>query len=316
MLNETIRILNFDDSILKQQRLISRFKAEIIDLKDLGPRARLWMDKKAKGEIERRIRGSNESSITFLGSGDFHHISDILISRFEEPLSLIVFDFHPDWDILPPRFGCGSWITEALKSKQIAKCALLGVSSLDISSWHIQRGNLGALKGSRLEIFPYEHKPSLVCFRDVPANLSLNCKKLLLFSKIYWSQLKGRDLKEFSLSFIKRIPTKQVYLSIDKDCLRKDYALTNWEEGGFNFDELSLMLSCIKENLDIVGLDIVGDYSFPKACGYLKNAISSLDHPSDFSAKYKSEALINAINEETNIKLLELFRKTNNIPLR
>ena len=71
MLNKSIRILNFDDSLIKQQNLISRYQTEIIDLKDLGPRARIWLDKKTKKKIEKRIDGSAKNSVTFLGSGDF-----------------------------------------------------------------------------------------------------------------------------------------------------------------------------------------------------------------------------------------------------
>jgi hypothetical protein len=105
MLSQSIRILNFDDSIIKQKNLVSRYHTEIIDLKDLGPRARIWLDKKTKKEIEKRINGSAKNSITFLGSGDFHQVSHILINQFGEPISLILFDFHPDWDIFPPPPG-------------------------------------------------------------------------------------------------------------------------------------------------------------------------------------------------------------------
>jgi len=66
-----------------------------------------------KDEIEKRIGAPAEGGVSFLGSGDFHHISNILIGRINQPLSVVVFDHHPDWDTLPPRFGCGSWVTES-----------------------------------------------------------------------------------------------------------------------------------------------------------------------------------------------------------
>ncbi len=307
MLNKSIRILNLDDSVVKQQNLVSRYKAEIIDLKDLAPNARLWMNKKTKGEIEKRIRGSSKDSVTFLGSGDFHHMSSILINQLHKPTSVIIFDFHPDWDTLPPRLGCGSWVNQILKNKNVQKCILIGVSSDDISSGYVQSGNLGSLKDNRVEIYPYAHKPSRAFFKRIPQNLSFKIKKRLLFNEIYWNELKNKNLKDFVLAILKRIPTKEVYISIDKDCLKRNYALTNWEEGCLSLDELELMLKLIKENLDIAGVDITGDYSKVHIKNKFKRILSYFDHPRELIANKFSEPEVTAVNEETNLKIMELL---------
>ena len=265
------------------------------------------MDKKTMKDIEGRIQGSLKNSITFLGSGDFHHISHILINQFEQPLSLIIFDFHPDWDTLPPHFGCGSWLTQTLKNKNILKCILIGVSSTDISSWWVESGNLDSLKDNKVEIYPYSHRPSLAFFKDVPANISLKIEKGFFYNKLYWNELKGKDLTGFFLSLLKRIPTEQVYISIDKDCLKKEYALTNWEEGHMSLEEFLLMLKLIKENLDIIGMDITGDYSKISLAGSYKRFFSRLDHPKNIDAEKFSASFITATNEETNLKILELL---------
>lgn len=307
MLNKSLRILNLDDSVTRQERLVSQYKGEIIDLSYLGPRIRLWMNRKTMKEIDERIQGSLKNSITFLGSGDFHHISHILINQLEEPFSLIIFDFHPDWDTLPPRFGCGSWLSQTLKNKNILKCILIGVSSSDISSWWVQSGNLDSLKGDRVEIYPYSHKASLAFFKKVPANISLKIERGLFYNKIYWNELKGKNLTEFFLSILEHLPQKQVYISIDKDCLKKEYALTNWEEGHISLDEFLLMLKLIKENLDIIGMDITGDYSKIFLIGNYKKFFSRLDHPKYINAEKFPESFITATNEETNLKILELL---------
>lgn len=308
MLNRSLRILNFDDSIIKQQRLVSLYKPEIIDLKDIGPRARLWLDKKIKLIIEKRIQNSAKDSITFLGSGDFHHISNILISHFNEPISVIDFDLHPDWDTLPPRLGCGSWVSETQKNKNILKFILFGVSSSDISTFSIQTGNLQALKNNQLEIYPYAHLPSLVFFRSVPQNVSIKKVEKHFFSKkIYWNELQSKNLAEFFMGVVKRLPSRKVYLSIDKDCLKNEFALTNWEEGKFSLGELLLMLKLIKDNLEIVGLDITGDYSRVSVEGRIKRFISRLDHPKEIKANSLSESVINATNEKTNLEILKVI---------
>ena len=150
MLDKTIRVLNFDDSVTAQKDLMSRHEARVIEMRDLGPRARLSLDGRTAEEIAGRLRDSDRNSITFLGSGDFHHISHILLSQFEEEMAVILFDMHPDWDMRPPRLGCGSWVNETLKRRNISKFISIGVSSNDISTLRIQAGNLGSLKNDRL----------------------------------------------------------------------------------------------------------------------------------------------------------------------
>lgn len=307
MLNKMIRILNFDNSIIKQKRLLSQYENEVIELNDLGPKVRHWVNLKNRECVEKRICTSLKNSITFLGSGDFHHISEILIGRFNEPMCVIVFDFHPDWVILPPRFGCGSWVSEVLKKKNILKLILLGVSSSDISSFDIQTGNLNSLKDDRVEIYPYAHKSSLTFFKKIPKNVSIEIKNGIFFNKIYWNELKNKDLTAFFQNLLNRLPTKKVYVSIDKDCLKNDYALTNWEEGYFSLQELLLILKLIKQNLDIIGLDIVGDYSDISIKGIFRKFASYFDHPKNIKAKKLTESFITAVNEDTNLKILEVL---------
>lgn len=307
MLDKSIRILNFDNSVITQAKLLAIYKTEILDLTGLGPRARLWLDKKTKSEVASCIQASTKNAITFLGSGDFHHISHILIEQFSQPLSLIIFDFHPDWDTLPPYMACGSWVTRALRSSNILKCILIGVASCDISGWQLVSANLASLKDNRVEIYPYAHKPSRVFLKKIPKNISLKVKKGCLYNKIYWDELKGKNLREFFALLLKRLATKQVYISIDKDCLKKEYALTNWEEGLLSLEDLVDMLKAIKENLDIVGMDITGDYSKICISGKLKNFFSRLDHPKGVYATKYPDHFVTATNQETNLKILELL---------
>lgn len=309
MLARRVRILNFDDSVVSQKKLIERLDCpEIVDFKEIGTSCRLWANKKTADRIKKSLNPEFKHSITFLGSGDYHHISGLLLEQFPEPITLIVFDYHPDWDILPPALGCGSWVTYALRNENVKKAVLLGVSSEDISSIRIQTGNLNSLKHDRVEIYPCAHKPTIVLLRRLPRNISVRVEKGPGCRTIFWRELKDKNPADFMLELIKnRISTKQVYVSIDKDCLQPDYALTNWEEGCVSLDELLTMLKLIRDNLDIVGLDITGDYSTPKVKGMVKSFFSRFDHPKDYSARAAHSAFISSVNERTNIKIMELF---------
>lgn len=308
MLDKTIRVLNFDDSVTKQAGLLSRYQSQIIDLRQLGPYARYFYSPRVREEVAEKIPAAPKNSLTFLGSGDFHHISEILISRFDGPLSVIMFDFHPDWDIFPPRYGCGSWVTEALKKKaNIAKFILLGVSSGDISTFSLNSGYLGSLRANRVEIYPYEHKPSKTFCKRVPENVSIEVKRGLLSNTIYWKELQSMNAEDFFYGLLKRLPVKDVYLSVDKDCLDNNASLTNWEEGKFTLEKLLSLLKLIKDNLNIVGMDITGDYSPILVKGVAKAIFSRLDHPEKNKSFCLPESSVTRINQETNLKLLELM---------
>lgn len=307
MLSNKVRILNFDNSLIRQTRLIERYRPDIIDLTAIGRSCRLWANKKTAAAIGAALQPQARHAVTFLGSGDFHHVSQLLVSRFAEPLTLIVFDFHPDWDILPPSLGCGSWVSRALERRNFSKVLLLGISSDDISSPAIHTGNLHALQEDRLEIYPCAHKPTRVLFREVPDNSSLKVRRSGIASEITWTELQGRNMEMFMAGLLQRCASRKAYISIDKDCLCSAHALSNWEEGRFSLDELLRLLKVIQEIMDIVGLDITGEYSEPAVAGRIKALCSRLDHPAGYSAEGKPLEKINTINEETNLRILELL---------
>lgn len=305
MLSRFVRILNFDGSVTRQKKLLDRFAPIIVDLKKIGPHARLWSNQKTNNIICHSLRQELRGAVTFLGSGDFHHVSDLLIQQFSEPITVIIFDHHPDWDILPPRTGCGAWVSRVLERPNVAKVISLGMASDDLGFPSLMSANLASLIDNRLEIYPFSAPKTKVFFRSVPKNRSLETYRGFLSHTITWNKLKGKDLKKFFEGLLPHIPTKKVYVSIDKDCLVSDAALTNWEQGALSLEGLLVLLKTIKANLDIVGADIAGDYSKPVFASSLKRICSFVDHPKRFSAKNKSEEMIMKINEETNLALLD-----------
>ncbi|MFA5499868.1 MAG: hypothetical protein WC404_02185 [Candidatus Omnitrophota bacterium] len=306
MLN-SVRILDLDDSVTRQKALIGRFKPSIVDLRGLGPSARLYSDKTTFERIRAAIDPAARNSVTFLGSGDFHHVAKLLIDQFDDDMTVISFDHHTDWDIMPPSLSCGAWVSRVLERGNIKKMLLIGVSSGDISPNVFQTGNFDSLKDDRVEIYPYQHRPTKVFLKNVPRNVSITVKKGLFYNEIHWQELKDKNIAEFFLHILRRLPTKKVYVTIDKDCLRHPYSLTNWEEGHMELEDLLLMLKFIKENCDIMGLDITGDYSAVKTAGPIRTFITDIDHPRNFTAKGKEQSVVDSVNEATNIKILELL---------
>ena len=307
MPSRTVRILNFDGSLVQQTGLLDRFCPVVVDCTALGPSCRLWINKKDADRVRALLAPALRQSITLTGSGDFHHITALLLEQFNEPISVIVFDCHPDWDILPPRFGCGSWVSAALRRSNIRKVVLLGMSSDDLDSRALHTGNFAALADNRVELYPYAHKPSRVIGRRVPENCSLHVRRRGPVTDIHWQELRCADLERVMESIIGRIPTQKMYISIDKDCLTPQHALTNWEPGRLVLDELLRMLELLQKKFDIVGMDITGEYSPPVVAGRLKAWCSRIDHPALYSARSHPLARICSTNEQTNLRLLSLL---------
>jgi hypothetical protein len=305
MLNKDLRILDFDASLTRQDVFLNKFKPRIVDFISLGPACRMWMNSAQASVIQSKLDPSLKSCPTFIGSGDFHHISALLAGQFDEPISMIVFDHHPDWDIMPPHLACGSWVSYLLKNANIKNIILLGISSEDISEDSIWTANLAALKNDRLQIYPYWHGPTKVLLRNVPANRSINIKRGLFSNTIRWQELREKSLPEFLHNLISNLDTKQTYVSIDKDCLNSHAALTNWEEGSFALDDLLDLLKIIRARTDIVGLDVTGEFSKPLCSGRIKSIFSDIDHPKYYSARGKDISEIDSVNQRTNIRIVE-----------
>ncbi|MBF0531487.1 MAG: hypothetical protein HQL23_00140 [Candidatus Omnitrophica bacterium] len=306
MLTGKIRILNLDDSVARQPDLVRRFAPAVIDLRAWGPRLRLWSNDRDAALLRAVLSPESRGDATFLGSGDFHHLSSVLLEQFLEPLTVIVFDHHPDWDIFPPAMGCGSWVTRILKMPNVQKVILLGIASEDISEFSIQAGNLSALDNNRLEIYPYARASTMTLFKKVPLdNPCIRVERGICGAKIYWRELARFNASEIVQLLRERILTDKIYISIDKDCLPGDCSLTNWETGRFPLADLLFLLRTFRKNYDILGLDITGDYSPPLTRGLFKTLVSRFDHPREFSAAGHSIAAIQKINQALNLKILE-----------
>jgi len=306
MLSRQIRILNFDDSVVKQKELLHRFNPAIIDFARIGPYCRLWSNKKTADEIKKSLNPDCKHAITFLGSGDFHHLSTILIEQFEEDFCVVIFDLHPDLDNLPPRFSCGSWVNLAAAQGRVKKIIMLGPSSEDLSFPNNMTFNLGWFKDARVELYPFYHEPSLMLWKNLRENHFIHPRGNGIFQRINWENLRDKDIGRTITDIIERLPTKHIYISIDKDCLNWNYALTNWEPGVISLAWLLEALKILRDNTTIIGMDIVGDYSRIKTKSLFKKLCSNWDHPrqlADGLSFYK----INEINEATNLKILDLF---------
>jgi arginase family enzyme len=247
-----------------------------VDLHDIGPALRLWSRRKNIDLARARIAETADPrpSITFMGSGDFHHLAALLAERVDEPFTLLHFDNHPDWVRLAPRWHCGSWVNRVLALPNVQRVVTVGPCSDDLVDPDRKGGNLPALNAERLVLFPWQHAPSRARrhIADGPGHT-------WRAGYIHWRNLSEEPLQEAVEVVLATIPTEAVWVTIDKDVLSEDEALTNWDQGRMPLAALLAMLRAVGARKRLLGADICGEYSPPRHANWLKRIEAKLDQP-------------------------------------
>ena len=187
----------------------------VVDARSWGPQLRF----SAPPRLVARFYGDYETHLAaqFLlyGSGDFHYLTALRLRRVAGPIVVVSFDNHPDWDVRPPRWGCGSWVNRALELPQIRHVAVWGCGNFECW-WPIQIfGNRRAERLGILEVHPWAD--------DRPAK---DRKRRGAILRDNW--------REHYDKFLKNLGGMDAYVTIDLDCLRLEEAVTNWESGRFH----------------------------------------------------------------------------------
>jgi arginase family enzyme len=218
---------------------------------------------------------------TLFGSGDYHHLSAIWLRKFQEPVTLVSFDNHPDWDIRPPRWCCGTWINRALELPTLRKAVIWGCGNHELN-WP---GNLfinrKALRAQRLEVWPWT-------------------ERLKHFNPKRWPGMTRENWREKFSAFAQSIAGENLYVTVDLDCLAPEEATTNWESGLFKIDDIRWALAELRSHAQIVGGDLCGAYSQPSFERLKQRIESTLDHP-------KSQPVIEADAAARNARAFQLI---------
>ena len=100
------------------------------DARTWGPRLRFSAPERIIEQFYREC-GQNLGRFNLYGSGDFHHLTALWLRRLAEPVTVVSFDNHPDWDIRPPKWCCGGWVNRALELSQVKKVSVWGCGNFE-----------------------------------------------------------------------------------------------------------------------------------------------------------------------------------------
>jgi arginase family enzyme len=207
------------------------------------------------------------------------------LRRVAGPVVLVSFDNHPDWDVRPPKWGCGSWVNRALELPQVRRVSVWGCGNFECWWPHQIFGNRRAERAGILEVHPWAD--------DRPMK---NRQRRGAILRENW--------RERFAQFVNGLASENIYVTIDLDCLRIEEAVTNWESGRFSVADLQWALGKLRESCRIVGGDICGAYSPPKYARRKQRFAAEFDHP---KIRLPAGDKIRAINLATLEKLWPLL---------
>jgi arginase family enzyme len=272
--------LNVDDAWPNEP-----FGLPVVDARSWGPQLRFSAPPPLIAEFYREHETHLAAPFMLYGSGDFHYLTALRLRRVAGPVAVVSFDNHPDWDVRPPKWGCGGWVNRALEFSQVGHVAVWGCGNFECWWPHQIFGNRRAERLGILEVHPWADDRSVKDRKRRGAILRDNWRK-------HYEQ------------FLKDLGENNVYVTIDLDCLRPEEAVTNWENGRFTIGDLQWALGKLRESSRIVSGDICGAYSSPKYARFRQRFAAEFDHP---KIPLPPIEQIRAINSATLAKLWPLL---------
>ena len=258
-----VAILNFSKIYDQESFYRSDKSSHFVDLSGISG-TNCMCDDEAKNEILKAIsecgqlkqRDADSSflpyGLHYIDNGNYHYVSSLYLSRVKEPFSLIVLDHHPDMQ--RPMFdilSCGGWIVDVLDNNEFVR---------DV---HI----IGADRGL-IDELPDADK-----------------------TKARFYDIEDIFGKEPDGSIKVSLPNSSfpIYLSIDKDVIKKEELVTNWDQGEAETEQVLEFVRALKVNgagkgsslkegdLRLLGVDICGECAMDQEDVDLDRAVAEND---------------------------------------
>jgi hypothetical protein len=202
----------------------------------------------------------------FLGSGDYHHVTLLLMKRLavtytaKNPIDVVVFDNHPDNMRFPFGVHCGSWVNQVAKLSFVRHVHVVGITSTDISLAHAWENYLLPLYRKKLTYWCLDVDIAWAKYVGLGhAFRRFNNPELLVSSLI--ETLNSSELP--------------IYLTIDKDVFAPQVAQTNWDQGVLLESHVTQVINALPQR--VIGSDITGEISFWQYSTWWKRWLSAMD---------------------------------------
>ena len=98
----------------------------VVDARAWGPQLRFSAPQRLIAEFYKEHETNLASPFLLYGSGDFHYLTALRLRSVARPIVVVSFDNHPDWDVRPPKWGCGGWVNRALELPHVRHVSVWG----------------------------------------------------------------------------------------------------------------------------------------------------------------------------------------------
>src|SRR5438552_4054340 len=243
----SISILDFDGSVqpldgaksipLREWEERIRFGCRMSDLRKLqGAIGLSGAPAPSPADAGAQQSAIEPSNVVFMGSGDFHHVSFLLIERLNTPVQVVVLDNHPDNMRYPFGIHCGSWVWHVSRLPFVERVHVAGINSSDVEGMHAWENHLAPLRSGKVVYWCVQ--------RNLRALGRLGARSF-------------DSVKAMLAALVATVATasEPIYLSIDKDVLAAEEARTNWDQGVMRLDELETAVASLRER--VIAADVV-----------------------------------------------------------
>src|SRR5262249_1900715 len=119
-------------------------------------------------------------------------------------------------------------------------------------------------------------------------------------------QPNAQELRNLLDPYEEELARWPLYISLDKDVMHAADAVVNWDSGNLRFADVQSVLTefLLAAGGNLVGMDVVGDWSPVRVRGALRHFLHLTEHP-PLSVDPGAAA---ALNEHVNLALLETVR--------
>ncbi len=272
-------ILDIDNSVVRQKGLIDQYNATVVPLDHMRSTLRYECTDAEMDECTSALTAAvktDKIKAVFYGSGDYHNVAyapiEVAMRKFKEPVSIVHFDNHTDWWKYKPGYHyLGSWVVRALEFSNIKKVYQFGIDGdlaidelLTWPSGELHRMDL--LLDNSIEMYPRNREESLL--KGVYKG-DIACGTIVAgpgddHTRIRWKNFKNwAGLRPCIEDIVQRMPTDDVYISIDKDALAGDQNFSAYGkyEGNMLLDEITRSIEIVAAEKNLIGIDICGDGS-------------------------------------------------------
>jgi len=232
----------------------------LVDAQGWGQGLRFSAPPRLVEQFYREHKSNLAATFLLYGSGDFHYLTALRLRSITEPIVLVSFDNHPDWDVRPPKWACGGWINRALELPNVLRASVWGCGNFECWWPHQIFGSRRAERAGFLAVHPWADDRPMKDRQRKGAILRDN-----------WRE----HFEELS----KSLAGKNIYVTIDLDCLRVEEAVTNWESGRFALADLEWALRKLRAASRIVAGDLCGAYSPPHYARGKQRFAAEFDRP-------------------------------------